>query len=152
MKLIGLSFVALVFFVGGCSSLILKPADFAWPVESKLTVGPDGMAKESRYSIAFNAKPLIYSESRDTSNVDGQTLWIIRDTKGFYYITGPGFKDVYIFEQGSGGLKLKKEILVSKTGIASPAFNQRNPYIELLNGDSKPIMLTENGISKEAEK
>ncbi len=152
MKLVGLLASILVIVAGGCSPLVLKPADFSWPVESKLIVGPHGIVKEHRYSISFNVKPLLYAETKDTTSVAGRTLWIIRDKMGYYYITGPGFKDVFIFKQGGGGLVLKKQIEVSKVGLDSPSFNQRDPYIELISSNEKTIMLTANGIRKETSK
>ncbi len=133
----------------GCSSLMLKPADFSWPIEDQAKVDSQGMIQENRYSIALNVKPLLYEETKDSVNVNGHTINVIRDARGFYFLTGPQFKNVYVFRQADGGLKLEKEIPVSKDGLLSPAFNQRVSYIELINGSDKPIMLTEDGIQEE---
>ena len=135
--------------IAGCSSLMLKPADFSWPIEDELKVDSHGMIQENRYSISLNIKPLLYAETKDTTNVDGRTINIIRDARGFYFLTGPNFKNVYVFCQSDGGLRLEKKIGVSKEGLSAPAFNQRVPYIELVNGNEKPIMLTEDGIQEE---
>ena len=133
----------------GCSSLVLKPADFSWPIEDELKVDSRGMVQESRYSIALNVKPLLYDETKDSTDVNGRTINIIRDARGFYFLTGPQFKNVYVFRQGDGGFTLEKKIAVSKEGLSTPAFNQRVPYIELVNGNDKPIMLTKDGIQEE---
>lgn len=144
--------VTLAFWMTGCSSLVLRPADFAWPIEDVLTVDQQGMVQEDRYGLSFNTKPLLYEETKDSVNVGGRTIRVIRNVTGYYFITGKGFKSVYMFAETRGGLKLKKKIDVSKEGLTSPAFNQRNSYIELVNGDDKPIMLTENGIIEEGKK
>lgn len=135
----------------GCSSLMLKPANFSWPIEDELKVNSLGMIQESRYSIAFNVKPLLYEETKDSVNVNGHIINTIRDSRGFYFLTGPQFKNVYVFRQADGCLKLDKKISVSKEGLSSPAFNQRSSYIELINGSDKPIMLTEDGIQEETK-
>lgn len=141
-----------VFLIAGCSPLMLKPADFSWPIESELKVNSNGMVQEDRYSISFSVKPLFYEEMKDSTNVSNHSIRLIRDESGFYFITSPHFKNVYVFSQNDGGLSLEKTIPVSKDGLSSPAFNQRAPYVELLNGKDKPIMLTKDGIHEEDKK
>lgn len=150
MKSLGLFLV--VFLIAGCSPLMLKPADFSWPIESELKVNSSGMVQENRYNVSFNVKPLLYEETKDSVNISNHTIRLIRDENGFYFITAPQFKNVYVFAQADGGLSLEKAIPVSKDGLSSPAFNQRAPYIELLNGKDKPIMLTKDGIKEEGKK
>ena len=150
MKSVGL-FVFL-FLLAGCSPLMLKPADFSWPIESELKVNSNGMVHEDRYSISFNVKPLFYEETKDSTSFANRTIRLIRDQNGFYFITAQHFKNVYVFSQDDGSLSLEKAIPVSKDGLSSPAFNQRTPYVELLNGKDKPIMLTKDGIQEEGKK
>jgi hypothetical protein len=133
----------------GCSSLILKPADFSWPIEDELQVDQQGMIQENRYSLVLNVKPLLYVEMKDSVNLSGKTINIIRDMRGYYFLTGPQFKNVYVFYQADGSLKLQKKIAVSKTGLSAPAFNQRAPYIELISSNNEPLMLTKDGIWEE---
>ena len=146
MKSTGILLILLAITAAGCAPLMLKPADFAWPIENELKSDSNGMVRENRYSLSFNIKPLMYAELQDSTNVDGKQISIIRGTMGYYYITAPKFKNVYVFAQGNGGLVLKKKILVSEKGLSSPGFNQRYPYIELLNGNQKPIYLNIDGI------
>ena len=134
--------------LAGCSTLKLSPADFSWPVESVLKVGDNGMARETRYAISFNAKPLYYKETGDSLAYLDRELRVIRDTLGYYYITGNKFKNVYVFTMGDGAFNLQKEILISKSGITDPVFNQRPPFIELIEGN-KYYYLSKNGIEKE---
>jgi len=150
MKSVGL--FLFVFLVAGCSPLTLKPADFSWPIEKELTVNSNGMVREDRYSISFNVKPLLYEETKDSTNLSNLTIRLIRDMDGFYFITAAHFKNVYVFSQINGGLSLEKTIPVSQVGLSSPAFNQRAPYVELVNGKNKPIMLTKDGIHEEGKK
>lgn len=134
------------FILSGCSSLTLKPGDFAWPVEFALNVDGQGNVQNERYSFSLNVKELLFTETQDSINVSKVTLRMIRDVKGFYFITASQFKNVYIFEQAEGGLKLKNKILVAQNGLTAPAFNQRMPYIELVNGQNPAIWLTKDGV------
>ena len=148
----GLSLFFVVFLVAGCAPLALKPADFSWPIESELKVNSNGMVQEDRYSISFNVKPMFYEETKDTSSMSNLTIRLIRDASGYYFITAQHFKNVYVFSQDDGRLSLAKKIAVSDNGLSSPAFNQRTPYVELINGKNKPIMLTKDGITEEGKK
>lgn len=134
------------FILAGCSSLTLKPCDFAWPVESALNVDDQGNVQNERYSFSFNVKELLFAETQDSVNVSKVTLRMIRDVKGFYFITASKFKNVCVFEQTAGGLKLKNKILVAQDGLNEPVFNQRMPYIQIVNGQNPAILLTEDGV------
>ncbi len=134
------------FILAGCSSLTLKPGDFAWPVESLLNIDSQGNVQSERYSFSLNVKELLFAETRDSVNVSKITLRMIRDVKGFYFITAAQFQNVYVFDQVEGGLKLKNKILVAQNGLSEPAFNQRVPYIQLMNGQNPTILLTEDGV------
>lgn len=136
----------------GCASLTLAPVHYQWPVESVLTVDAKGMVDEARYNMTFNVKPLLFDETADSVHVSGIELRIIRDASGYYYITAPKFKNVYVFASDEGRLKLATKILISETGIAAPAFNQRPPYIQLLNGKEKPLLLSRGGIQQGGQK
>lgn len=134
--------------LAGCAGMMLKPADFSWPVESVVNVDAKGMVQEDRYSMAFNAKPLFLEETKDTTRMSRVTLRVIRDANGYFYITGAKFKHVYVFSSDDGALKLENKIMVKETGMNDPAFNQRPPYIQLLNEKDKPVMLSKSGIQQ----
>ena len=134
------------FILAGCSSFTLKPCDFAWPVESTLSVNVQGNVQSERYSFSLNVKELLFAETKDSINISKVTLRMIRNVKGFYFITASQFKNIYVFEQTEGGLKLNNKILVAQNGLNEPAFNQRTPYIQLVNGQNPTILLTENGV------
>ena len=143
-KLVVLS--ALLIVLGtACTTLTLQPADFSWPVESLLKIDDKGNVAEDRYSTNFNTIGLFYEEFQDSMAYKGKSLHLIRNNKGNYFITGNDFKNIYVFKASEGTLILKKKIFISEFGMKSPAFNQRSPYIELLDGDNK-INLTSDGI------
>ncbi len=146
MKAIIILFLFSVLFLAGCSSLTLKPGDFAWPIESVSKVDNKGMIEDKQYNFSLNVKELIYTETKDSVNISDVTLRIIRDMKGYYFMTASRFKNVYVFEQIEGGLKLTKKILVALDGLDNPAFNQRHAYIQLLDGQNPLVSLTKEGI------
>ncbi|WP_290665039.1 hypothetical protein [Ignavibacterium sp.] len=135
----------LVIISAACSSLKLSPAEFGWPIESVQKVDKEGFVKEDRYSFSFNSKALFLEEMQDSMAYQGKDLRIIRNQDGYYFITSKSFKNVYIFEQAEASLELKEKVFVSENGLNNPFFNQRNPYIELVDGDFK-IFLTSEGI------
>ena len=141
-------FSAFLILITSCSMLTLAPAKFGWPVESVVRVKDDGTFKEDRYSVSFNTKPLFFEEAADSNAYLDRELRIIRNDEGFYFITSKGFKNVYVFQQSDGSLNLKSKIFISEFGLQNPYFNQRTPYIELIDGEMK-LYLGNNGIEKE---
>jgi hypothetical protein len=152
----GMLIVPLIVVLAGCGGLALRPAEFAWPFESVFKVDSKGIAAEeeqpARYFIAFNAKPLLFEETGDSVHVDGKKFRVIRDDQGYYYVTGKEFKNVYVFGSAEGALTLQTKIPVSEKGLESPAFNQRPPFIQLLNGKEKPKMLNKDGVQEGGKK
>lgn len=138
----------LVLLTYSCASLVLQPADFSWPIESVLKINDEGLAKEDRYTFSFNIKPLFYEEMQDSLAYLDREVRIIRNTEGFYFITAAGFKNVYVFETSDGALEMEKKILVNENGLTKPVFNQRNPFIELVDGQDK-YYLTKKGIEED---
>lgn len=133
-----------------CSNLVLKPTDYAWPVESVLKVNDKGFVKEERNSLSFNVKNLFMAEESDSTAYLNKSIQLIRDMNGYYYITSDNFKNVYVFKSGKGKLSLEDKIPISKTGLENPAFNQREPYIQLVSGNNK-YYLTNEGIVNNKE-
>lgn len=135
----------LVFITAACSSLILKPADFSWPIENALKVDNKGFVEEQRYAFSLKVRSLFFEEFADSNNFAGKEIRIIRDKLGYVYITGKNFKNVYVFMSMEGGMKLEEKIMVSEKGLVSPAFNQKSPNIELLDSPNK-YLLNNKGI------
>ena len=139
-------FILLV-FAAACSTLKLQRADFAWPVESVISVDENGIVSEDRYSISFDTKELFLEETKDSSAYEGKKIRILRDVNGYYFITSEKFKNVYVFQMDNASMVLQNKIFISETGIDDPALNQRAPYIELIDG-GKSLYLTNNGIDR----
>ncbi len=150
MKLVRVILILFFLFFVGCSSLVLKPVDFAWPVESVLHVNDDGFVKEDRNTLHFNVKSLFLEETEgDSTAYLNKDIRIIRDTKGYYFVTAQNFKNVYVFVGTDGELKLDNKIEISeKEGMSNPAFNQRTPYIELVD-NGKKTLLSNEGVESE---
>jgi hypothetical protein len=141
--------IVLLFLViaAGCSSLKLTQADFAWPVESVLKIDSNGNVSDNRFSFSVNVKPLFLAETGDSLSYASKELRIIRDTKGYYFTTVVGFKNVYVFGISDGTFKLSEKILIDENGIKAPVMNQRPPYVELIDGAKKYLMNNE-GLKK----
>ncbi len=148
MKLINFLPLLLLIIAAACSTLKLQQVNFAWPVESVLSVNDDGMVTEDRYSISFDVRGLFFEEFQDSSVYKGKKIRIIRDVNGFYFITAEKFQSVYVFKMDYGAMVLDNKINVSETGVTNPVLNQRLPDIELID-DSKSMYLTNTGILKD---
>jgi len=137
--------ISLILITAACSVLTLQPADFSWPVESALKIDDKGNVTEDRYSTDFNTIGLFFEEFQDSMSYKGKEIRLIRNNWGDYFITGKKFKNVYVFKASEGTLVLENKIFISEFGLNEPAFNQRSPNVELLDGDYK-INLTSEGI------
>lgn len=142
MKTKSLLFLASLFILSACSSVTLSPANFAWPIENVVTTDGDGNVIIDRYSTEFNAANLFKAEFGDSTNVANKQIRIIRDQLGYYVMTAKGFMNVYVFEIDNGTFTLANKVFVTKEGLNNPAFNQRQPYIEVLDGDNKYVIGT----------
>jgi hypothetical protein len=129
----------------GCASLELQPADFSWPVESVLTADAKGMVSEPRFAVSFSIVELVTKELGETQHAAGVTVRVIRDREGFYYITAPHFKNVYVFTAGDGVLSKHRVVEIGESAMSDPKFNQRDTFIELINGSAN-IHITKDGI------
>ncbi len=126
--------------VAACSSLTLKPADYSWPIENAIKANNKGVIEEQRYSFSVNINPLFFLEFQDSTNVAGKEVRVIRDRAGYYFITGKGFKNVYVFKTIESGMELENTILISESKLNAPAFNQKAPNIELLDSSNKYLL------------
>jgi hypothetical protein len=139
-------FALAVVLLAGCSTLTLKPADYSWPVEQAVKLDAKGDLEIKRYSLTINMKNLLFEETGDSTSVAKWTILMIRDERGFYYVTAERFKNVYLFASADGAMKLHEKIQVNEKGITDPAFNLRSPYIQLVQSGSPALTLTPDGI------
>ncbi len=125
--------IAAVLFTGCKQSMVISKVDYSQSIESVLTPNDEGVVKDMQHGLTFNIKPLQYAETQDTSSITTKEIRYIRGKEGFYYITAPDYKNVYVMAPEKSKLKLKKKLTVKKDGVAEPAFNQRTSHIQLLN-------------------
>jgi hypothetical protein len=137
---------AALIVMSSCSSLTLERVDFGWPVESVVTVSSANAFEDVRYSVSAGVAGLAQEEFQDSTALRGAKLRLLRSSEGYYFLTGPKFKHVYVFSPGPSSLVLNKAIAVSETGLRNPALNQRPPYVELLDGDNFRKLLTSDDI------
>jgi hypothetical protein len=142
----GLLSVAAAATLMSCASLKIENVDYGWPVESVITVGDDNLAQDKRYSLTFPTAALATEEFQNPDALKGSRLRILRDAHGYYFVTGPKFRHVYVFQAGEGALSQESKILVSETGLLDPALNNRAPNVELVDGDAFTRILTPGGI------
>jgi len=145
MKQLLILFSFLILITAACSVLTLQPANFSWPLESVLPVDDNGKVTEDRYSLEVNTVGLFFEEFQDSLSYKGKEIRMIRDNQGFYFLTSTNFKNVYVFKADEGKLVQENKIFISEFGLKTPAFNQRDPYIELVDGTNK-MNLTHKGI------
>ncbi|HSW54859.1 MAG TPA: hypothetical protein VLH59_07205 [Ignavibacteriaceae bacterium] len=145
MKRLIILFLFLILITAACSVLTLQPANFGWPIESVLPVDDEGKVTEDRYSIEINTVRLFFEEFQDSLSYKGKEVRMIRDNQGFYFMTASDFKNVYVFKADEGKLVQENKIFISEFGLKTPAFNQRDPYIELVDGTNK-MNLTYKGV------
>jgi len=145
MKQLLILFSFLILITAACSVLTLQPANFSWPLESVLPVDDNGKVTEDRYSLEVNTVGLFFEEFQDSLSYKGKEIRMIRDNQGFYFLTSTNFKNVYVFKADEGKLVQENKIFISEFGLKTPAFNQRAPYIELVDGTNK-MNLTHKGI------
>jgi hypothetical protein len=143
---LGVILVGLTFLLPACASLTLEQVDYAWPVESVLTVQENNTVSEGRHALTFNVAPLAQKEFQDPNALKGKQIRILRNTEGYYFITAPEFKHVYVMAPHAGELTLHSRLEVSQQGLRKPALNQRMPYVELLDGTSVRLLLTGDDI------
>jgi len=141
-----LQVAVLALALAASSPLVLQNVNFGWPVESVVTVSPANTVEEGRYVLSFSAAPLAAAEFEDSTALRGTSLHLIRNVEGYYFVTGPRFKHVYVFTPRAGALTRYASLEVSTTGLGDPAFNLRPPYVELIDTGAAPRLLTSSDI------
>lgn len=140
--------------VTGCKqSMVISKVDYSQSIESVLSPDENGVVKDVQHGLTFNILPLQYAETQDTSSVTTNEVRYIRGQEGYYYITAPNYKNVYVMAPEKSKLKLKKKLNISETGIAQPALNQRSTFIQLVNQSSGESweLNPENAVKQESQ-
>lgn len=138
--------MVIVSFVACGPSVELTDVDYAEPIESVLEPDADGNVTDDRTGLSFNILAIQEEETGEGTSVTTSEVRVIRNTEGYYFVTAPGYSNVYVFEVVESGMDLYEKIEVDADGIANPAFNEDSPYVELLDGTDVSYRLTKDGI------
>ena len=118
--------LVMVISATGCGmSKKIAPVDYSWTLESVLSVDQSGTVNGPPKTPTFNAKELFVWEQGDGRFNQPETLRLIRNQAGFYFITAPGFRNVYVLKPFEKSLELVNTIEIDPNGMSKPAFNQR---------------------------
>lgn len=133
--------VALMMSVSACSTYI-PSVDYSQPTESVLVPDADYYIHDLRYGIVFSVEPLL--ERENMNSVD--QIRLIRNNRGYYFVTAQGFSHVYVLEPRPGQLKIDNDIELTGDGLQRPGFNQRGDYIEVIDrGTGEVYQINEEG-------
>jgi hypothetical protein len=140
---------AFVIVLASCSPLTIENVQYDWPVESVLTVKADNTVTEGHHALTFSVASIAEEEFQDSTALKGKAIRLLRNVEGYYFVTGKGFHNVYVFRPAPHELQMRSKIEVSPDGLKNPAMNQRPPYIELVDGSAAPKKLTSDEVVKE---
>jgi hypothetical protein len=132
--------------LASCSTLKIEHVDYAWPVEFVSTASQSNIVTADRYGLSFSVANVAAAEFQDSSALAGSQIRLLRNHEGYYFLTGPKFKHVYVFTGAENALVKESVIEVSATGLSNPALNLRTPYVELLDGEGFRKLLTRSDI------
>ena len=133
------SVIAALLMTGCKQSMVISKVDYSQSIESVLQPDKDGTVEDKKHGLKFNIKPIQFSETQDTSSVTTKQVRYIRGQEGYYYITAPDYKNVYVMIPEKNKLVLKETLKISDKGISEPAFNQRLSHIQLLNRSTDDV-------------
>ncbi|WP_246075090.1 hypothetical protein [Gracilimonas mengyeensis] len=143
---------ALLFAGTACNKFVVKNVDYSHKIESVLTPDETGSVTDVRHGISFNINPFLKQEFGEDSSHTVDEVRLIRDSKGYYFITANDFKHVYVMEPEKSELKLENRIKVSDSGLNAPAFNMRDTMVQLIQSDSNTVVtLSAKGKIKQEE-
>ncbi len=138
--------VTLAVLLSACSSRVaIENVDFAQPVE--IVAAPDGQGQlaDVRTGVSFSVLPLLEKEGISFDDFAGTEVRMIRNHQGYYFVTAAGFRNVYVMESRENELRSKNIIRIDNGRLSNPALNQRNPHIQLIDGDRR-YNLSKDGI------
>ncbi len=128
--------VALIFVVTACgSSVKVTNVNFAQPVETVMTANSNGDVSDARSGLSFNIREVLDNEGISRSDFGGTSVRVIKNHNGYYFVTARGFRNVYVMEVRENELRAKEVIRISSERLTNPVLNQRDPNIQLVDGD-----------------
>lgn len=140
LQLVAIASLIVAVLLTGCKqSMVISEVDYSQSIESVLEPDENGLIEDQKHGLKFNIKPMQYAETQDTSSITTEQVRYIRGQEGYYYLTAPNYKHVYVMAPEEGKLKLKEKLKILDEGIEKPAFNQRPSYIQLINQASEEV-------------
>ncbi|MGA9118151.1 MAG: hypothetical protein WB699_02195 [Bacteroidota bacterium] len=139
---------SLALMLTSCSTITIQNVQYGWPVEVVGTVDHSNHVVADRYGLTFSVAKIAEREMQDSSALAGKIVHVLRNDEGYYFVTGPGFKHVYVFAPGTHQLSTEEIIEVTETGLQNPRLNLRPPYVELLDNDGFHKLLTHSAIAE----
>ncbi len=138
--------VSLAVLFTACSSRVaIENVDFAQPLEVVVTPDGQGQVSDARTGVSFSVLPLLEKEGINFDDFAGSELRMIRNHQGYYFVTAAGFRNVYVMQSRENELRSENIIRIESGRLSNPALNQRNPHIQLVDGD-RTYSLSKNGI------
>lgn len=135
-----------------CKTFVVEDVNYAQRIESVLHPDDEGMVYDIRHGINFSILPFKQQEFEESDSTAVEEVHLIRNNKGFYFITASHFKHVYVMKPGKSSLKQINKIRVSEQGLTSAAFNLRSPFVQLVDMKQKEVLsLNEEGIQNNRE-
>lgn len=147
-KLTRYSLLALLLFaVSACGSkMVIQNVDFAHPLEIVMEADAQANVSDVRTGLAFNLSSILEKENISRSDFAGTAVRMIRNRDGYYFLTAPGFRHVFILESKTRELKEVEIVRIPGDRLQNPAFNQRSPLIQLVDGE-RSFNLTSSGLN-----
>ena len=134
----------MLLFSACSSSVTIQNVDFAQPLEEQLQPNMQGEVMGERSGISFSVLPMLENEGLSLDEFGGTPVNIIQNHQGYYFVTAAGFRNVYVMQSNENELKSTAIIEVGDQRLENPALNQRNPFIQLVDGDMS-VNLTKEG-------
>lgn len=132
-----LSLLALLLFTASAcgSKMVIQNVDFAHPLEIVMEADAQANVSDIRSGLTFNLGAILERENISRADFAGSAVRMIRNRDGLYFLTAPGFHHVFILESGVRELKEVEIVRIPGERLQNPAFNQRSPLIQLVDGD-----------------
>ena len=147
MKVPAIALICLAAFAASCTSTMnISDVSFAQPVEFAVKADAKGNVSHRSSGLAFNISEIEEAEPNKRPFSEQRLIRIIRDHNGYYFITSAGYQHVYVMQPVKQGLRLHRKIMVAEKGLRNPAFNQRKPFVELIDGVSGTYKLSIDGL------
>ncbi|PID28313.1 MAG: hypothetical protein CR982_04500 [Candidatus Cloacimonadota bacterium] len=124
-------FSFLIMTISCSKNIVVKDVDYGWALEKVIKVSKD--TKKVKRPDLFKFDPIYFFQAEDVLLGSNNSLRIIRDREGFYFVTSNMFKNVYVLAWAEGGLELINKIDLGVENLEKPFFNQKGDYIILVN-------------------